>query len=503
MFERNRVVKASKELGVKRRSKIDFNFRSISFCIWLMVFILLSYPILEVAFAQVELPEDLNVSIAQFDAADYPEITLYVNVTDNDGNYVTGLTSDDFEILEDEEKVELLDFAGIGDQRAVDVVFVFDTTGSMGDEISGLIQTCISFAEELESKERDYRLGLVTFSDQVRAVFYEDNHLTDDVGTFRGWVEGLKAEGGDQEPENSFAALHRASQMNFRSDAQSVLILITDATPHRYGDPSDDGQSFDDPKLEYQSVLDKLTENNTSIYSISPYIDDYRLLATETGGKYYDVAKNPDFTGVIEDIGAVIANQYRITYHSPRPTYDGTRRDVIVRIGSAEESTGYYEQHLVNIQSNCLVGLLCLFPLFLAFLLPLTVQMIVKRGRSEKPDGSFFSPQPTQDDEELLNQQDYEATVIADTFNEMPRSTLQAPTGLSAIELICKNCGNPLRANAKFCPKCGTPVLDEIEATETISPEADFDLAYCPNCGQKLRPGAKFCNSCGMDLSSS
>jgi len=45
--------------------------------------------------------------------------------------------------------------------------------------------------------------------------------------------------------------------------------------------------------------------------------------------------------------------------------------------------------------------------------------------------------------------------------------------------------------------------LDEIEATETISPEADFDLAYCPNCGQKLRPGAKFCNSCGMDLSSS
>jgi Ca-activated chloride channel homolog len=496
-------MKVTKKNGVKRKPNIDFNFRGISFFILTMVFFLLNYPILEVAFAQDELPEDLNVSIAQFDAEDYPEITLYVNITDSAGNYITGLTSDDFEILEDEEKVELSDFAGIGDQRAVDVVFVFDTTGSMGEEISGLIQTCISFAEELESKGRDYRLGLVTFSDEIRSVFYEDSSLTEDVETFRGWVSGLKAEGGDQEPENSYAALHRASQMNFRGDAQSVLILITDATPHRYGDPTDDEQTFDDPKIEYQAVLNQITENNISIYAITPYIDDYRYLATETGGNYYNIAENPDFTGVIEDIGAVIANQYRITYHSPRPTYDGTRRDVIVRIGSAEESTGYHEQHLLNIQSNCLVGLLCLFPLFLAFLLPLTVQMIAKRSRSEILDDSIAAPQPVQDEKEIPYQQDYEATLIADTFEEKPRTTPKAPSELSADTFLCKNCGNPLRANAKFCPKCGTPVLDEIEATEMISPKVDSDLAYCPNCGQKLRPGAKFCNNCGMDLSSS
>jgi Ca-activated chloride channel homolog len=485
-----------------RKPKHHIVMRGFRFFVYMMIIFLINYTFFGVVFAQEGLPDNLNVSIAQFDAADYPEITLYINVTDADGNYVTGLSADDFDILEDDDKVEISDFAGVGEQRAVDVVFVFDTTGSMGEEITGLIQTSISFAEELESKGRDYRLGLVTFSDEIRSVFFEDNSLTEDVETFRGWVSGLKAEGGDQEPENSFAALHRASQMNFRSDAQSVLILITDASPHRYGDPTDDEQTFDDPKLEYQAVLNQITKNNISVYAITPYIDDYRFLATETGGNYYNIAENPDFTGVIEDIGAVIANKYRITYHSPRPTYDGTRRDVTIRVGSAEESTGYHEQHLLNIQSNCLVGLLCLFPLLLAFILPLSIQMIAKYNRSKQPEELIAAPQQDKYVEEIPYQQEFEATVVADTVEEIPIFEPQNHSEFTTEQIICMNCGNQLRSSAKFCPICGKPVLDEIKATEVISPEDDSDLAYCPNCGQRIRPGAKFCNSCGMNLSS-
>ena len=236
--------------------------KHLSSILWMLAYFIIFFLVGGKALAQEPLPSDLEVSIAQFDAADYPQITLYVNVTDSEGDHVTNLTQADFVVKEDDEQVEVSGFAGIGEQRPVDVVYVFDTTGSMGDEITGVIQTSIAFADELESKGRDYRLGLVTFSDQVRAVYHEDGSLTDNAEVFKGWVSGLKAEGGDEDPENDYAALLKALQMTFRDEAQKIIILITDAPPHHYGDPEDGGQNFDDPQLDYQPVLDALMDKN-------------------------------------------------------------------------------------------------------------------------------------------------------------------------------------------------------------------------------------------------
>jgi ribosomal protein L40E len=46
----------------------------------------------------------------------------------------------------------------------------------------------------------------------------------------------------------------------------------------------------------------------------------------------------------------------------------------------------------------------------------------------------------------------------------------------------CVECGSELKASAKFCPECGTPVPRE---------------EHCANCGAKLAPTAKFCPECG------
>lgn len=52
--------------------------------------------------------------------------------------------------------------------------------------------------------------------------------------------------------------------------------------------------------------------------------------------------------------------------------------------------------------------------------------------------------------------------------------------------MYCKNCGNPMDANAAICVKCGCA-----KGTGT---------SFCPNCGNPVTPGAAACTSCGCGL---
>jgi len=61
-------------------------------------------------------------------------------------------------------------------------------------------------------------------------------------------------------------------------------------------------------------------------------------------------------------------------------------------------------------------------------------------------------------------------------------STAPAVTAGSGAGKACSSCGSELKAGAKFCPECGTPVAQE---------------RACSSCGGKLQPGAKFCPECG------
>jgi VWFA-related protein len=320
-----------------------------------------------------------KVEVTQVEAGQFPRITLYVSVTDEAGKPVTSLAKEDFTIVEEGKTVTITDFAGLGSNRPVDVVFVFDTTGSMGDEVDGVKERCIAFAEELENKHRDYRLGLVTFWDEVKGVYGTGGKLTDDVDEFKGWISTIRPVGGEGagDEENDFGALKEAATgMQFRAEAQRVFILITDNLPHHYGDPPDDGVPFDDPDLTVDRTIDILGEPPVTVYAIAYGDAEFRRIADETGGRFYDIAAETDFTDIIDEIGGLIATQYQMSYDSARPTYDGTRRGITVQVGEGVGGSGgagtseYMEEHMVNFQSNLLVGLAFLVPLLVALAVP-------------------------------------------------------------------------------------------------------------------------------------
>src|SRR5262249_37774884 len=94
-------------------------------------------------------------------------VQLDFGLTDNGGQPVGNLKVDNVKVFEDGKPAKILDFRGVGQGRPVDIVFVLDITESMQPYIDAVKQNVISFAQDLSSNNRDYRLGLVTFEDYV------------------------------------------------------------------------------------------------------------------------------------------------------------------------------------------------------------------------------------------------------------------------------------------------------------------------------------------------
>lgn len=119
-------------------------------------------------------------------------------------------------------------------RRTIDLAFVLDTTGSMGEEIEAVKGTIRAVAERLANDQTDVRVGLVEYKDrtdpQVTRVFPFSSNLTG----FSASVAQLRAEGGGDTPEDMQAGLTAAiDQLDWRTDAVArLIVVIADAPPH-------------------------------------------------------------------------------------------------------------------------------------------------------------------------------------------------------------------------------------------------------------------------------
>jgi Mg-chelatase subunit ChlD len=122
-------------------------------------------------------------------------------------------------------------------RRKADVLFVLDCTGSMQGEIDAIKDAIMSFADTIESDGVRVRVGLIEFRDRLigeehRVLTFTGEPFTSDPAVFRRAVAALQAEGGGDEPESSLDALMLALRQPFASDANKVIVLVTDAPPH-------------------------------------------------------------------------------------------------------------------------------------------------------------------------------------------------------------------------------------------------------------------------------
>ena len=120
----------------------------------------------------------------------------------------------------------------------VDVAFIVDATGSMGEEIGRIKTTISDIASRVAESGHapDLRFALVSYRDFGDAFVTHAVNFTDDVDAFQQVVNGLEANGGGDFPEALNEALHEGMRrLEWRQEATLRLaFVVADAPAHHY-----------------------------------------------------------------------------------------------------------------------------------------------------------------------------------------------------------------------------------------------------------------------------
>ena len=118
--------------------------------------------------------------------------------------------------------------------HGIEIVIVFDSTGSMGSEIQNVKQRIFQISSAVLRKIPRAKFSLVTYRDRGDSYVARGIELQNDPKRMLYFVNGVNAGGGGDEPEAVQAGMRVAIKENtYRSKAQKVMILFGDAPPHQ------------------------------------------------------------------------------------------------------------------------------------------------------------------------------------------------------------------------------------------------------------------------------
>lgn len=118
--------------------------------------------------------------------------------------------------------------------KALDLMLVIDTTGSMGDEIRYLQAELMSIVQEIKARHRqlDVRIGFVFYRDDGDAYVTQTMDFTPNISNASSVLGQQSANGGGDYPEAMDQAMIRAVGASWRKDSVKSLLLVADAPPH-------------------------------------------------------------------------------------------------------------------------------------------------------------------------------------------------------------------------------------------------------------------------------
>ena len=177
----------------------------------------------------------------------------------------------------------------------LDLVFMVDATGSMGDEIAKLKSSMRAMSQQISQLpgQPDICYGLVAYRDRGDAFITRTHDFTDDLGAFQRMLARVQAGGGGDTPEALNEALHEVvHNLNWRTGAARMVVMVADAPPHLdYGGPQYD--------MDMQAALAKgiklFAVGASGLDPVGEYV--FRQMAQYTAGRFvfltYKEASDP------------------------------------------------------------------------------------------------------------------------------------------------------------------------------------------------------------------
>ena len=131
----------------------------------------------------------------------------------------------------------------------VDIVFVIDSTGSMGHVVDMVKNNALSFHDQLmesmakkQKKVDKLRARIIAFkdylADELPMLVTDFYNLPEEVGDMRQVMNSITADGGGDEPEDALEALGYAIRSKWDTScmkSRHIIALYTDASAHQLG----------------------------------------------------------------------------------------------------------------------------------------------------------------------------------------------------------------------------------------------------------------------------
>jgi len=264
-------------------------------------------------------------------------VRLPITVTDKKGNFIPGLTKNDFQILEDKVPQTIETFSDdLSQTTPLYVAVLLDTSPSTAGKLKFQQESAMNFIQTVVKPRKD-RVLFGTFDDEIKL----RQDFTDKLDLLDKAVYGVKEMG---KQTALFDAVWQFCDEKMRSvPGRRVLLVVTDG---------EDTYS----RANLRDAIDIAQRTETTIFAIStkagflstvPGVEagqvsdkkdkDLMTLSEETGGMAFFTGDMLSLERSFTKISKELRAQYLVTYDPTNKHYDGTFRKIVVKLSDGHK----------------------------------------------------------------------------------------------------------------------------------------------------------------------
>jgi VWFA-related protein len=274
-----------------------------------------------------------QVRVTQVDNSQFPQVTVYVSVTNAAGEPVA---VDPATIqLEENGKVMHPTHVGAGSEGGIgplNTMLVMDVSGSMdkNGKIDGAKDAAKAYVEQMRPGDRT---GLMVYNTKTKYV----QPLTGDTGVLASAIDSIET-GGDT---SMYDALVVAEQDLEGVSGRNAIITLTDGLDNHSSHTADDvinGIGAGGLSISTIGLGDSTTKSQSGLD-----VPALTSLAQRAGGVYSFAGDPQALSALFQQYGRALQNEYAITYISPETLRDGVNRILSVAlVGTPASTTSIY-----------------------------------------------------------------------------------------------------------------------------------------------------------------
>ena len=264
-------------------------------------------------------------------------VNMLFTVTDKKGKFITDLTKDDFQVVENKRPQTIQEFTAESD-LPLRIAILIDTSNSILDRFRFEQQAAVDFITSVIRPRQDKAM-VVSFDSSAELV----SDLVDDPEKLAAAVRSLRPGGGTALYDALyFACRDKLQQDQPRHKFRRAVIIVSD------GDDNQSTQTRD-------QALEMAQKADVVLYAISTNIsriesDGDKVLkyyARETGGDAFFPFKVEDLEQSFENIQNQLRHQYNVFYRPEPLKTDGLYHTVDLKVKGRKELVvrarkGYY-----------------------------------------------------------------------------------------------------------------------------------------------------------------